>query len=218
MSEGGLELASVGRPLRGFDVEIRRDGVAVADGIIGRIWASGPSIMDRYLDNSPPPVDDGWLDTGDLGFIHEGELYVTGRAKDVLIVRGRNHDPVTLETAIDGMEGVRTGCSAAVASLSDRGEHIVLFVETRPPVPGDVTSQINASVRAATGIVPDEVVLLSPGTLPRTSSGKIRRAETLLRWQTNRLSAPEDVSAVRLMGAVAKSAWSEWRGRQDHHD
>ena len=74
----------------------------------------GPSVMDGYLDGRAAPKDGDWLDTGDLGFMHEGELYITGRAKDVLVVHGRNHDPHTLERAIDGLDAVRTGCSAAV--------------------------------------------------------------------------------------------------------
>ena len=214
----GMELASVGRPLRGFAVEVRHDSDVLEDRHIGRIWARGPSIMDRYLDNSPPPKDGDWLDTGDLGFVHDGELYITGRAKDVLVVRGRNHDPATIEVAIDGLTGVRTGCSAAVGSLSDKGEQVLLFVETRKPIPGDLQAQITTHVRAATGIAPDEVVLLNPGTLPRTSSGKIRRSETLHRWKLGTLEPPTNISAARLVGAVARSTWSEWVGRHDSRD
>jgi acyl-CoA synthetase (AMP-forming)/AMP-acid ligase II len=216
--DDGMELASVGRALRGFNVEIRHDEATLNHGQVGRIWVKGPSIMERYLDGSPPPKRGEWLDTGDLGFIHNGELYITGRAKDVLVIRGRNHDPTTVETAIDGLAGVRTGCSAAVADVSDQGEHVFLFVETREPSPPDLEKRIIEKTRGATGITPDTVVLLAPGTLPRTSSGKIRRSEALTRWHSQQLLPPKKVSAVSLVGEVAKSAWSEWRSTGAHHD
>jgi fatty-acyl-CoA synthase len=216
--DDGMELASVGRPLRGFGVEIRNETGAVQDGQIGQIWVSGPSIMDRYLDGSPPPRDGGWLDTGDLGFIFEGELYITGRAKDVLVIRGRNHDPATLEAALDDIAGVRTGCSAAVAQISGTGEQILLFIETRGVPASGLAETCEQAVQAATGVRPNQIILLSPGTLPRTSSGKIRRAETLRRWKQGELTAPESVGVIKLTQAVVQSAWSEWRDRPRRHD
>ena len=211
----GMELASVGRPLRGFTIEIRRDRAALPSGEIGRIWVKGPSVMDGYLDGRAAPKDGDWLDTGDLGFMHEGELYITGRAKDVLVVHGRNHDPHTLERAIDGLDGVRTGCSAAVAQLTQDGERVVLFVETRGAVTDDLDQRIILAIRAATSVTVDEVVLLAPGTLPRTSSGKIRRAEALKQWTAGTLAPPKAMGAARLLGAVAQSTLSEWRSRSE---
>jgi acyl-CoA synthetase (AMP-forming)/AMP-acid ligase II len=174
--------------------------------------------MDRYLDGSPPPRDGGWLDTGDLGFIFEGELYITGRAKDVLVIRGRNHDPATLEAALDDIAGVRTGCSAAVAQISGTGEQILLFIETRGVPASGLAETCEQAVQAATGVRPNQIILLSPGTLPRTSSGKIRRAETLRRWKQGELTAPESVGVIKLTQAVVQSAWSEWRDRPRRHD
>ena len=95
------------------------------------MWCKGPSLLERYWGRDAHPVLDGWLDTGDLGLVYEGNLYITGRAKDVIILRGQNHAPHDLETAVDRVDGVRTGCAIAVSDLSDEGERLVMFVEYR---------------------------------------------------------------------------------------
>ncbi len=215
----GVELASVGRPLRGFSIQIRGQEGCLADGKIGRLWVAGPSIMDEYLDGSPAPKDGEWLDTGDLGFIFEDELYIAGRAKDVLVVHGRNHDPSTLESAVNGIEGVRTGCAAAVADITGDGEAVLLFVETRGQVGETLAERCKDAVMAKTGVRTQAIILLQAGTLPRTSSGKIRRGETLKQWRDGTLVPPKPVNAFVLAGAVVKSTVAQWR-RNDpkHHD
>jgi acyl-CoA synthetase (AMP-forming)/AMP-acid ligase II len=208
-----LELVSVGRPLPGFDVVIRGpSGEVCSEGLVGRIWVAGPSLTSGYLNRPESPVRDGWLDTGDVGFLLDGELYITGRAKDVLILRGRNHAPQELEHAVDAVDGVRTGCSAAVAEISSEGERLLVFVEAREDDP-ELAERCRKAVLSNTGLDPDLVVILAPGTLPRTSSGKIRRAETLSRWQQGELLPPDKVTPWLLAGALAKSALGYWRGR-----
>jgi acyl-CoA synthetase (AMP-forming)/AMP-acid ligase II len=205
-SSQAAEVVSVGRPLRGFDVEVRRpDGMPAREGIVGRVWVRGPSVMAGYLGRPERPVVDGWLDTGDQGFVRGGELYVTGRAKDVIILRGRNHAPQDVERAIDEVAGVRPGCAAAVGAIDEEGEHLLLFVEARDPHPG-LDDACRAAVRAATGLDPYLVFVLPPGTLPRTSSGKIRRGETLRRWREGTLTPPAPVNALTMAGALARSA------------
>jgi fatty-acyl-CoA synthase len=213
-AEVGVELVSVGRPLRGFSIQIRDDSrESVADETVGDLWVRGPSVMERYLDGSPPPKDGEWLDTGDQGFILDSELYITGRRKDVIVVRGQNHSPQSLETAIDSVEGVRTGCSAAVSSLEEDGEKVLVFVETRTDAGSELAEQCRAAVLASTGVNPDLVVPLAAGTLPRTSSGKIRRGEALNRWRAGELTPPAAVTPMHLAGALARSAWSHWTTR-----
>ncbi len=215
----GIELTSVGRPLPEFDIDIRaEDGTTLADGTIGRLWARGPSIMERYLDNTPPPRDGEWLDTGDLGFVHDGELYITGRAKDVIVIRGKNHPPQSLEAAVDTVPGVRTGCAAAVGDISSDGERVILFVEKRDADRESFAEECRQAVLSATGIDPDLVIPLEAGTLPRTSSGKIRRSEALKRWSQGVLIAPETVNTVRVAGAIARSLWTEWQHRVKPND
>jgi acyl-CoA synthetase (AMP-forming)/AMP-acid ligase II len=113
----GREIVSVGRPVAGFQLQIAdAQGKALADGLVGRILIQGPSLMDGYLGDEEATsrtLRDGWLDTGDLGFLLDGELYLTGRGKEVIILHGRNHAPEEIERAVE--EGV-TGVAAAAAA------------------------------------------------------------------------------------------------------
>jgi fatty-acyl-CoA synthase len=217
--DDGREIVSVGTPVPGFRLEIRdEDGRVLPPGWVGRVWVRGPSVMDGYL-NAPEAtalaLQHGWLDTGDLGFLHGGELYLTGRAKDVVILRGRNHAPDEIERAVEGLPGVRVGCVVAASWLPEdssgitAGERLALFVETsRNATSAQVEALPEACRRAvlgATGLDVDEVVVLDPGTLPRTSSGKLRRQESLRLWLAGELTPPEPVTALRLAGAMARS-------------
>jgi acyl-CoA synthetase (AMP-forming)/AMP-acid ligase II len=195
----GVEIVSLGRPLPGFDVIVVSDDRRRApEGRVGRVWIRGPSLMEGYLGQPRATgrvLRDGWLDTGDLGFLLRGELFLTGRAKDVIIVRGRNHAPHELEAAVDGVEGARRGCAVAVSHRPEgaTGERLLLFVEARRGLaPGDfpaLARSVAAAVRAAVGVEPDQVSITRPGVLPRTSSRKLRRAETLARHLEGRLEA-----------------------------
>jgi fatty-acyl-CoA synthase len=213
--EGGppVELVSVGLPLRGFAVEVRgADRDPLPERRVGRVWVRGPSLMRGYLDRAEQPLVEGWLDTGDRGFLWDGELYICGRDKDVVIQRGRNHDPSDLERAVDDVEGVRTGCAVAVGRVGEAGEELLLFVEVRSPG-ADLAERCRQSVLARTGLDPGLVVLLEPGTLPRTSSGKLRRAEALRQFEAGTLLPPSAVTPWLLAGALARSALGYLRGR-----
>jgi fatty-acyl-CoA synthase len=230
----GMELVSVGRALPGFQVAVREAGGGreLAEGRVGRIWVRGPSLMKEYLNRpraTAEVLQDGWLDTGDLGFFHQGELFITGRAKDVLIVRGQNHAPEELERAVSGVPGVRSGCVAAVSrAIENRDtEEVWLFVERGRKVARRANSEINEDCRReilkATGLMVERVVVLEPGTLPRTSSGKVRRAEALRQYLAGELSPPRTVSWHLLLGAWLQSSWAflRWHlrrfgGRNDH--
>jgi fatty-acyl-CoA synthase len=215
-AEDGREIVSVGRPVPGFRLRIVDPaGNDLPEGRVGRVWAEGPSLMDGYLGDpeaTARALRDGWLDTGDLGFLQEGELYLTGRAKDVVILRGRNYAPDEIERAADGVAGVRPGCVVAASWLPEDapGEVLALFVEaSRQARPAEIEALPEAcreAVLGATGLAVDEVVLLKPGTLPRTSSGKLRRVETLRLHLTGELAPPEPVTPLRLAGAMARSS------------
>ena len=227
-STDGQEIASVGMPIDGFELRIldskKRDLPANQ---VGRLWIRGPSLMEGYFDRpdaTDEVLEDGWLDTGDLGFLYRGELYLTGRAKDVLILRGRSHSPTEVEASVDHVDGVRTGCSVAVSWLPDGadGEVMLLLVETQRGVPHDsfeeIADRCRAAVRAATGLTADLIEVVAPGTLPRTSSGKLRRQEALRRYLNHELSPPDRVTALRLAGAAVRSslelARMRWNGRR----
>jgi acyl-CoA synthetase (AMP-forming)/AMP-acid ligase II len=209
----GIELASVGPPLPGFGVEVRSsEGERLAEGTVGHIHVSGPSVMKGYLDRDEQPIVDGWLNTGDLGFLTRGELVITGRAKDVIVLRGRNHAPQDLERAVDPVEGIRTGCAVAVGVVGEQGEQLIVFVEARSPRE-DLARDCLHAIQKATGLRPDLVLVLEPGTLPRTSSGKLRRGESLRRWQAGTLVPPQSVSVLKLAGTMARSTLARWRHR-----
>ena len=201
-----IELASVGRPLEGFDIEIRNPhGAPLNHGHVGSIWVRGPSLTSGYMGDLPSPVIDGWLNTGDVGFLFDGELYISGRIKDVLVIRGQNHSPYDIEHAVDSVEGVRTGCAVAVSNITSSGEELLVFVEYRDK-DSTIAERCQQSITEKTGIRPDAVIMLEGGTLPRTSSGKLRRKETLHRFLTKKLIPPKKVNTFLIAGALTKSA------------
>ena len=226
VDEQGRELISVGRALPGTEVRLRDEaGQELGEDVIGRIQVRGPSVMDGYLDRpeaTARAIDaDRWLDTGDLGFLHAGELYLTGRAKDLLIVRGRNHAPEEVEQPVATLAGVRTGCVVAVSNRPDDAttEQVMLFLEQAQDAEAadleTLPARCRDAVLASSGLRLDEVHMLEPGTLPRTSSGKLRRAETLRRHLLGELLPPAPVTPLRLVGAMARSTVAHARARSD---
>jgi fatty-acyl-CoA synthase len=211
----GREIVSVGRPLPGFRIRILdEEGSELPEKTVGRVWVQGPSLMDGYLGHpeaTARALRDGWLDTGDLGFLLDGELWLTGRAKDVVILRGRNHAPEEIERAVEGVPGVRTGCAVAASWLPEGapGEVLALFVEASrqatPAARAALPAACLEAVLGAAGLSVDRVEVLAPGTLPRTSSGKLRRQEALRLYLAGELAPPAPVTPLRLAGAMARS-------------
>ena len=175
----GRPIVSAGEPLPGFEVKIAHE----ANGS-GRVLVRGPSIMSGYLGNdaaTKSALVDGWLDTGDEGFLDDGELFLTGRDRDKVVLRGGNYAPELFEEALEGVAGVRTGAVVATSIVTDGGEELVILAESKSPEP-DAVKSISAVLSERTGFVPHRVVLLDPGELPRTSSGKLRREEAARRF------------------------------------
>ena len=221
-AEGGSPIVSLGPPLPGFAVEIRDEaGVALPEGAIGRVAVRGPSLMTAY-DGMPEEtarvLRAGWLDTGDSGFLWRGELHLYGRTKDLIIVRGRNHAPQDIEQALEGVPGMRAGCSVALGALGvdGAGEELWVFVERAHGArePDDaIADAVGRRALECSGLLPARVLVLAPGTLPRTSSGKIRRAEALRLYRSGALAPPAPVSIPRLAVEMARSAWAFARAR-----
>ncbi|MEM1202000.1 MAG: AMP-binding protein [Acidobacteriota bacterium] len=219
----GVELPTVGRPLPGTDVRVSGPcGEHFGEGRVGRVEVRGPSLMDSYLDRpeaTATAVRDGWLDTGDQGFLHGGELYLTGRGKDLVILRGRNYLPADIEQALDGIPGVRKGCGVAVGHVPEgsEGERLMILLELRPDANRrDVESlerRVTEAILAKVGVLAETVVPLDPGTLPRTSSGKLRRGEALRLYLSGELVPPKRVTPWLIAGAMARSALALRRSR-----
>jgi acyl-CoA synthetase (AMP-forming)/AMP-acid ligase II len=210
-------IMSLGPPLPGFQLEIRsQDEGVLPHGQVGRVWIQGPSLMREYLQNpeaTETVLQDGWLDTGDLGFVEEGELHVVGRAKEVLILRGRNTPPEAVESAVAEIAGVRRGCVAAVCHRPPGGhtDELVLLVEQAKEFdldPAQLAKNCREAVVASTGLLCWKVEILEPGTLPRTSSGKIRRIEAGQRFAGGTLKAAPEPGPLGLATAIVRSGWA----------
>ena len=185
-SEQSRRFVVCGKVLPGHRLEVRDEaGTPLADRQVGRIFVKGPSIMPGYLDDAAATEavlsDDGWLDTGDLGYFLDGEIVVTGRAKDLIIVNGRNVWPQDIEWAIEAKRVVKNGDSAAFSIDTPHGERVVVAVLAR--VSGEearmaLARDVAGAVREAVAVDCD--VALVPPTLglPMTSSGKLSRART----------------------------------------
>ena len=178
----GRPVVSVGVPLPGAELRIvDPDGRTVPERIEGEIEVRGPSIMKGYYGDpeaTARTLRDGWLRTGDTGFIAEGELFVTGRVKAVMIRAGEKYHAEDLERAAERISEVRHGSSAAFAIATSGGEDVVLVVErtARATVdPARLARRVVDEVRSAEGITPSAVYVALPGQVPKTSSGKIQR-------------------------------------------
>ncbi len=208
---GKRQLVSVGTPVPGIELEVRAER-----GQVGRIFVRGPSLMREYFgqpEATAQALVGGWLDTGDLGLIDGEELFVCGRAKDLVIIRGANHAPQEFEECVDGLDGVRSGCVVAMGFVppGTEEESLLLLTETTEEAPADLADHIRATVVERTNVRPHTVELVAPGTLPRTSSGKLRRGEALRRYLAGELSAPGPVNAFSMGKEVAKSALAHAR-------
>jgi len=177
-----VEVVSCGRAAPGHElVVVDPDGRALPPNTEGEIVFRGPSVTPGYYDDAAASVDvfrDGWLHTGDLGFLHEGEIHVTGRKKDVIILRGRNHHPHEIEWAAAEARGVRKGGVVAFSVPGEVDEQLVIVAERRERGEAPDPREVADVVSDRTGLRASEVMVLEPGGLPKTTSGKLRRRHT----------------------------------------
>ena len=208
---GALRIVGCGLPLPGHEIRIVDEkGRIVAERAEGRIEFRGPSVTRGYFRNPAATHDafhDGWMDSGDLGYIARGDLFVTGRRKDLIIKAGRNLYPHELEEIVGGLTGIRRGCVAAfgVPDPAIGTERLIVIAESREKTAAE-RSRLEAAARdrivAALGVPADTVLIGPPGMVLKTSSGKIRRAatrEAYLRGELERPRAPVHVQWLRLL-------------------
>ena len=167
-------VATCGPPLMDLRI-LDRQGTEVAERHVGEIALRGDSLMEDYVgDGAPDPFVDGWLLTGDLGYLAGGELHVTGRRKELVIANGHNYYPEDFEWAASRVEGVRPGRCVAFASAD--GDEIVMLVEARAPDRADaLATSVREAVADAVGVSPARVAVLQPGVVEKTTSGKLKR-------------------------------------------
>jgi 1-acyl-sn-glycerol-3-phosphate acyltransferase len=180
-----LRVVACGRPLPGHEIRVvDEDGREVADREIGRIQFKGPSTTGGYYRNPDATkalFDGTWLESGDYGYLAEGDIHITGRAKEVIIRAGRNLYPYELEEAVGGVPGIRKGCVAVfgVTDPANGTERLVVVAETRErdaPALDALRARIHGLAMDLLHTAPDDIVLAQPHTVLKTSSGKIRRS------------------------------------------
>lgn len=204
-------LVSSGRPLGKTEiaiVDITATPRAVPRDGVGEIWIRGPSKCRGYwrrpelseacfearLPGEPPDAAT-WLRTGDMGFVHDGELYVCGRSKDMLIVRGLNYYPQDIEALVEADHRIRKGCSAAFATETDGSEHLVVVAELKKPRSVPDVRELNQRLLQWLGVAASEFVFIEARTIPKTSSGKIVRHLVRERWLAGRLRVVSHVAS-----------------------
>ncbi len=177
-------IVNCGKPVRDMKVEVRGErGAALPDHHIGKVWCMGPSVMHSYFrdpDSTAAALVDGWLDTGDMGYQVDGYLFIVGRAKDMIIINGKNHWPQDIEWAVEQLPGFHQGDIAAFSVQAANGEEVpAVLVHCRVSDPAErrrLHDEIRDKVRSITGMN-CVIELVPPRTLPRTSSGKLSRAK-----------------------------------------
>jgi len=211
-----LEFVCCGRALPRHEIRIvDPGGRELQEREEGRIQFRGPSATQGYLANTEANrrlFERGWLNTGDLGYIADGELFVTGREKEVIIRAGQHIFPYEIEEAVALVPGVRKG-NVAVFAATDPAtstEKLVVLAETRETVPSrreELRERISGVVLSLLGAPPEDVVVAPPGAVLKTSSGKIRRAACRARYEAGEALSMAPSARRQVLALVARAVW-----------
>ncbi len=195
-----VEVVCCGEIFPGHEISVRDDdGNALPERVIGEFCLKGPSVCSQGYFNNPEATAaafrDGWLRTGDKGYLADGAVYVCGRVKDMIIVHGRNYFPTDIEWVANDVEGIRRGSAVAFAvlSASASSEQLVVVAEwTGKERPSDealetLKKKVTEVVQGSIGLNTWQVVLIPPGTVPKTSSGKLQRRRTKQQFEDGTL-------------------------------
>jgi fatty-acyl-CoA synthase len=218
-----LEFVGAGKPLADVGVRIvNGDGEEVGERVEGHLWFRGPSATSGYYRNESATRElmrgDGWLDSGDLAYWADGELFITGRAKDIIIKAGRNLYPHQIEAIAGKIAGVRPGCVVAFGVPDERQgtEKFVVTAEIRNAADAKrIESEIARAMQETMGLPPDVIELLPPQSIPKTSSGKLRRSETRRLYLEGKLGQKQQAQWMQIaelaVGGAAPRVWSVLR-------
>ncbi|MEO7602799.1 MAG: fatty acyl-AMP ligase [Sphingomicrobium sp.] len=195
-------IVNCGKPVKGMEIEVRGPGgEANPDRSIGKVHVRGASVMHGYFRDPEATAaclsDDNWLDTGDMGYMSDGYIFIVGRAKDMIIINGKNHWPQDIEWAVEQLPGFKSGDIAAFAITGPSGEETpAVLVHCRvsdDAERGRLRDEIRERIRSITGLTP-VVELVPPRTLPRTSSGKLARSKARNLYLAGEIQ-PYDIAA-----------------------
>ncbi|NOY26285.1 MAG: fatty acyl-AMP ligase [Oligoflexia bacterium] len=217
-----LEHVSCGPCFPLHQVRVRaEDGRLLPEGQEGELCLKGPSVTPGYFENpkaTAAAFQDGWLRTGDLGYVLDGEVYVTGRIKDLVILNGRNLHPQSIEWEVAQVEGVRKGNVVAFSRPGAASEELVIVLESRATkTEADrlaLRQNVQKQVLRKMSVNPADIVIVDVGMLPKTSSGKLQRRKTRQQYLTHGVghegsrTAGSSASTVTLARHMAKGVWS----------
>ena len=214
---GATQIVSCGTPLPGLDVKIvdAEQHVALTAGHIGEIWIAGSGKCLGYWNNpertlkqfrarlvDDSPYDDGYLRTGDMGFFHDGELFVCGRIKDMIILRGQNYYPQDIENVVERASSlVRANCVAAFQIHEDSEPALAIVAEVKNPKVLPDARKIAGAIRSYLNVEVALISFIAPRAIPRTSSGKIMRHKTKQMWLEGQFTVLSDFSREKDAGA-----------------
>ena len=220
--DSAKQIVSCGVPLHGLDLKIvdPEGHFALELGRVGEIWLAGNGKCQGYWNNpeltlkqfrarlvDDRPYDDGYLRTGDLGFMHEGELYVCGRIKDMIILRGQNYYPHDIESVVERSSSlIRHNCVAAFQIHEDNEPALAIVAEVKNPKVLPDALKIATAVRNHLNVEVAVVSLIAPRAVPRTSSGKIMRHKTKQMWTAGEFTVLSAFSRDGECGGAAQSA------------
>jgi thioester reductase-like protein len=213
---GATQIVSCGTPLPGLDVKIvdPERHFPLKPERIGEIWVAGSGKCQGYWNNpeltlkqfrarlvDDTPYDDGYLRTGDIGFVHKGELYVCGRIKDMIILRGQNYYPQDIENVVEKSSSlIRHNCVAAFQVQEDSEPALAIVAEVKNPRALPEARKIAAAVRNYLNVEVAMISFIAPRAIPRTSSGKIMRHKTKQMWLQGQFTVLSDFSREKDAG------------------
>jgi fatty-acyl-CoA synthase len=216
---GVISFVSVGPPVPGHEVRIANDrGEDAGERIEGQLWFRGPSATQGYYRNEaataalfPQNKSAGWINSGDRAYRADGEIYITGRVKDIIIHAGHNLYPHEIEDGVARVPGVRKGCVAAFGAMNAATgtERLVVVAETRerePAARARLAQAIMAQVTSMIGLPPDVVEVVAPNAIPKTSSGKLRRDETKQQFLSGKLGSGAPPAWMQIARLAAASS------------
>lgn len=220
--DASTKVVSCGTPLPNMDVKIVEPDqhVALTPNHVGEIWIRGIGKCQGYWNNpqltlkqfrarlvDDSPYDDGYLRTGDMGFMHEGELFVCGRIKDMIILRGQNYYPQDIESVVEKASGmVRHNCVAAFQIHEDSEPALAIVAEVKNPKALPDARKIAQAVRNYLNVEVALISFIAPRAIPRTSSGKIMRHKTKQMWLDGQFTVLSDFSREKDAGALESEA------------
>jgi thioester reductase-like protein len=220
--DASTQVVSCGTPLPGLDVKIVDPDQhnVLAEGLVGEIWLAGSGKCQGYWNNpeltlkqfrarlvDDTPYDDGFLRTGDMGFLQNGELFVCGRLKDMIILRGQNYYPQDIESVVEKASGlIRHNCVAAFQINEDTEPALAIVAEVKNPKNLPEARKIAAAVRSFLNVETALISFIAPRAIPRTSSGKIMRHKAKTMWLNGEFNVLSEFSREKDAGSCAPDA------------